>query len=482
MQYKQLERFHDKLSKTSKYSEHNKKVLNDYFAWASNESADINDSTLSKYASRWYTMADVIDFKLDEATRGDTSTAVEEINNDQLKKLNGDDYSASAKKKFVNQITSFYNKFIGRKHRGYCEDIDGPLLVSRLTFTEKPSKKVVPETKANAEDIKTIAKTPDNLRDRCIIVFMFSAGARIGEVFKTQGKPEYLKWRDITFIEDHTIEVKLRKNYKKDEPHRRTVTLVLSQPLMKKLREKQNPDLDDPVFPQKDRRMYCPDCSAKANQLNNATYQRRKYGCSECSWKGYKSGCDSRKVPISDRRVRDIVKNAVQNADVTPKAQKREMDNTPHKLFRKSRALHRQAYNWKDSPLRSFFGWEEGSKVPGRYKEALKVNQKQELAKEFPDLDISIDGYFYSDALNPINCSNCGHRNSRLWDICDSCGDPITYQGTEIVEPNPESEINMLKHEAKNQVIIQQTEDPEKAKQMLEDAMQSKLEESGLDT
>ena len=478
MEYDTLAKMHSKLSKTSDYSEKNKEVLNDYFNWAENESGDLKTSTIRKYASRWYTMRQIIDFQLDKATREDTSDLVRKINGDQMTKNDGSKYSASAKKKFINQITSFYNKFIQRKDRGYSKSIDGPLLVAQLTYDEKPTSQVNTETKANADDIKEVARVPDNLRDRAIILFMFSAGARIGEIFSTQDKPEYLKWKDITFSQDDTMEVNLRKNYKKEEPKRRTVNLVISKPIMEKLYDQKQPDLEDPVFASKDSRMFCPECSEKASQVNNATYQRRKYRCKSCGWDGGKNQCKSKKVPISDRRVRDIIKNAVQSAKVTPKAQKKDMDDTPHKLLRKSRALNKQALNWGDSPLRSFFGWEEGSSVPGRYKDALKVNQKQELSETFPNLDISIDGYFLSRGLDPIVCAECEHLNSRLWDMCYKCNEPVSYQGTQIAEPNTDSKINSLKHEAKNELIQKQTEDTEKVKKMLEDIMESKLEKS----
>lgn len=248
--------------------------------------------------------------------------------------------------------------------------------------------------------------------------------------------------------------------------------------MMKKLREKQNPDLDDPVFPQKDRRMFCPECSTKATQSNNATHERRKYECEECGWTGTTRECIRKKMAVAGSQIRkNVIKPAVQSADVTPKAEEKEMDDTPHKLTRKSRALHLQARNWGDSPLRDFFGWEEGSPVPGRYKDALNVNQKQELARTHPNADVSVDGYFLSKALDPIDCSNCGKRNSRLWDTCEDCGQPISYEGLVSTKPSPESQVNEIKHEAKDKVIMEQAEDIQKAQEKLEKAMKNQLEE-----
>ena len=86
MKYENIQKFHSKLSKTSKYSKHNKEVLDEYFRWASRECTDIKDTGLEKYASRWYTLGDLVNFKLDEATRENTSNLIADINDGKTKK------------------------------------------------------------------------------------------------------------------------------------------------------------------------------------------------------------------------------------------------------------------------------------------------------------------------------------------------------------------------------------------------------------
>lgn len=164
----------------------------------------------------------------------------------------------------------------------------------------------------------------------------------------------------------------------------------------------------------------------------------------------------------------------------------RNIDDNPHAVFRKARALHKQAMNWGDGGIRSFFGWAENSSSPGHYKEALEVNQKQDLQNEHPELDINVEGRFYDESLKPTKCSECEKLNSRLWDICNRCGKELTYDGMVMTGDTPDSTKNEIKHEVKDwgidYLLDNSSIEEEDFKSELMDVLDNKLQEVDFDS
>ena len=486
MKLQTLHTINSSLAENDQLSDENLKILNDYFEWAlSDESdSDAEDYTLGKYASRWNGMASAIDFKLDEATREDLIELVSDINDGKVRKENGEDYGADSKEGQIKQLKNFYNNFIGVKGRGYESELDGPVMIYNLNYNgDTPNRKVDPENKPTPEMVKEVAQSFDELRDRAIVLFCFSLGCRVGEVFPTQDKPKGLTWDRINLHKNHSLmTVELLENRKKEDNEEREVVIPNSKPIMRKLRDKQNPDPEDPVFPKQDNRFYCPECGKKVNQINKATFENRRYECPECEWEGRSRDCRAENESISDRRVRDILKKGVQQANLEG-VNDRDIVDTPHAFFRKGRALNLQALNWDDNPLRDTLGWAESSSSPARYKKALKINQKQQHAETHPHLDIPIDGRFYSKALQPIKCGECEMLNSPIWDFCRNCDQELTYEGLIMRGNSPETEVNNIKHEAKDSVIMKLGEkagmEVDEVRNEIETTMEETLEQKG---
>ncbi|QGA80870.1 site-specific integrase [Candidatus Nanohalobium constans] len=483
-----LHRVNSELAKNPEISDHNKQILEDFFdEWIDR----VESSTIDDYSSQWNRIAEEIDFNLDEAEREDVKEIIKKLGRDEIKKRNGETYSDYSKDKTKKALTVFYRSFVeytGEGEEEYLEELNGSALVRKLDkYLNEPQKEVIPETKPDPSQMKKIIESADSFRNRCIIFFGWATGCRIGEIFPTDDKPQPLLWKDINFkSNDDKMTVRLRVNKKGGSSSRRVINMVNSRPVMKKLYEEQNPDPDEPVFKEKDADIRCPDCRANATRVaknsdkSMSTSSRRKYACDECSWRGKSSSAYRKKEALGAGAVRDIVKEAVNDSEV------RNIDDNPHAVFRKARALHKQAMNWGDGGIRSFFGWAENSSSPGHYKEALEVNQKQDLQNEHPELDINVEGRFYDESLKPTKCSECEKLNSRLWDICNRCGKELTYDGMVMTGDTPDSTKNEIKHEVKDwgidYLLDKSSIEEEDFKSELMDVLDNKLQEVDFDS
>ena len=453
-EYENLEYIYPKLAENPELSDHNKKVLDDFFdKWRHKA----KDSSNEDFANKWNNFAPFIDFRLDEATRDDVEKLMKKLDRDEIEKKRGGPYSPQSKVKHYKALSVFYRQFIDHANRGYNEEISGHIVVEgqKKLLSEKPTNSVKKETKPSASEVKKVASNLDKFRDRCIIIFGWSCGARVGEIFKTRYKPQPLLWEDITFNNDDTMTVHLRKNYKKELPNRRRVEVSVSKPMMKKLYKQKKPDRKDPVFVQENPTLHCPKCSGRVSKLYDGeerqptTSYNRKYQCKQCEKVYKRNKLEEDIKSITGARVNDIIKKAVSESDI------RNRDDTSHKFFRKARALQKVAMNWNDSSINGFFGWEVGSSAKKKYIEALQVSQKQDLKEEHPELDINVEGRFHDEGLKPSKCSDCGKLNSRLWDFCEGCGHELSYQGMLMTQDQPETKENEIKQKAKTRAINQ---------------------------
>jgi integrase len=477
LNYSNIRKLNTKLAESENLSDHNKQLLERYFREALS-SGSPKRTTLRDYASRWRKLGEVIDFKLDEATRDDLLNVMSDINTDEIKKRNGEDYSDHTKKKFLKTIQTFYNNFIDFKGRGHKPDVDGSVLVRGLSVQDEPAKQIRKEYKPTPSEVKQVIDAAKSLQEKCVIAFTWGTGCRVGEVFVTDDKSSYLQWEDITFRQDDLMSIRLGKSFKPSDPRRRTVLTAVTKPLIRKLYEERNPDPEDAVFYRRNNVLLCPDCGNSPRKLNNSTFERRNYKCSECDWTGKGRDLDKKRTPMTDNTVRAILRRTIERSDVE------EIDVTPHKFGRKARALHRQASNWGEGSMRSFFGWAESSSAPGYYKEALEVNQKQDIAKEHPDLEVDIDGRFLDDTMTPSKCEKCDSLVSPLWDLCRRCGHEQTYQGIQRQGNEIDSKKNEVKAKTKDEVIdyLKQKSDVEdnELEELMVERLNQNMEEKGL--
>lgn len=372
---------------------------------------------------------------------------IAKFNQDEITKQDGEPYSDHSKAKFWKTLSVFYRQFIKEEGKGYTLSIDGPELLEDLELRINPVTKVEPSTKPTPKEIKKIAEAANSLRDKCLILFGFSTGCRVGEIAVTQYDPEPIRWKHIKFKEDY-MEVKISEQgpNSRGKTGERTIPVRIGMPLMKQLQEENMETLEDPVFKKGDAKRLCPSCGAEAKRKDGddrLTYENRRYNCPECSWYGKTLETDAKYEPLTDDAVRRVIERCYRRSSV-----EREIDLNPHAVFRKARALHKAAIGWTEYQLRSQFGWAESSSAPEHYVTVTSQGLLAAMQEEFGDGVIQEDlGFNEDDVVKPVTCEDCQELNSCLNEYCRSCG---TELSEELIMHNrpEESKINQMREEA----------------------------------
>ncbi|MFB6143934.1 MAG: tyrosine-type recombinase/integrase [Candidatus Nanohaloarchaea archaeon] len=256
MKFDALKQTHSKLVQNPEMSEHNKEVLEEFFRKA--RSQGTGDATLRDYASRFNSLAEHIDFPLDEPDKKDIEEIIAKLNSDEIRKQNGEKYSDHSKDKTWCTISRFYRGFIKKQGKGYNPEIDGHELLEDLKVNVDLSVNLDPDTKPSPEEVKTVAEAADTPRDRALIIFGWATGARIGELVVTQHDDEPLRWKDLKFTEEAlwvTLDGKTGE---------RQIPVRTGQALMRTLWEQSNAELGEPVFTKNRRTSNCPECGRRA--------------------------------------------------------------------------------------------------------------------------------------------------------------------------------------------------------------------------
>jgi integrase len=427
-QYPLLENINQELAKNPELSDHNKKILEKFFQKCSGSGTGM--STQEDYASRFNALAEYINFDLDNPEREDIEGLVSKLNADLITKKNQRDnpniddpepYTDDSKIKFWKTLYRFYNLLIKRKGRGYNEEVDGPALFEDLKLRAEPNNKVEPETKAKPEEIRELAESTNNLRNKALILFGWATGTRVGELSKTAKDPDPIRWEDIKFRGDSHISVVANEDGKDNRGKGktgRTIPVRISMPIMRKFYERENPDQKDPVFRNLDQSLYCPRCSTQVTRCSRTSYEKREYECENCSWRGRNFDADKKRKPLTDDSIRKILRRCYERSDID-----RELDVNPHALFRKSRALNRAAVGWSENRLRAFFGWSENSDSPEHYITIREDDLVTAIEKEFGEgkIESTDDGFSNDNAMKPIECPICGRINSAVEKFCRNC-------------------------------------------------------------
>lgn len=459
MTFNAVKQNHKKLANNSKISDHNKQVLNEFFRKMGSKGT--GQTALKDYASRFNTLSRVIDFKLDQAEKEDIEKIVNALNTDELRKENGEPYSDYSKDDIWKAIRVFYNKFIKKEGRGYRKELDGPELVDDLDVNVDLSTDIDIHTRPTPEHVQKVAEQAGNLRDRALILFGWATGARIGEMGKTADHhkhPEPIKWEDIRF-KDKEMHVTLR-----GKSGERTIPIRASMPLMKQLQNKENPDLSEPVFQQKNQENHCPKCGSKdiEAETRNAAYHRRTYHCQEsgCSWSGKASDADKIREPMTGNDMRQVLQRLLKQAkqeDQVPE----QITKKPHWFWRDGRVLYWAAKDKNENFLRAFFGWSETSDAPKHYIELMQESVLAGVREDYGEELSKSERKFNDNSLKPWNC-NCGEWVSGLQKYCPDCGEEVSDE---------------LKYHNASQPG-EEVEDTEKRK--LEEAIHEYMEDSGM--
>lgn len=300
--------------------------------------------------------------------------------------------------------------------------MDGPELLEDLELRINPVTEVKPSTKPTPREIKQIAEAANTLRDKCLILFGFSTGCRIGEIAVTQYDPEPIRWKHIEFKADYMkVMISEQGPSSRGKTGERTIPVRVGMPLMKQFQEESMDSMEDPVFKKGDAKRLCPSCGAEAERKDGddrLTYENRRYNCHECSWQGKTLETDAKYEPLTGDAVRRVIERCYRRSSV-----EREIDLNPHAVFRKARALHKAAVGWTEYQLRSQFGWSENSDAPKHYITITNQGLLAAMQEEFGDGVIEEElGFNEDEPVKPVTCVDCRELNSCLNSYCRSCG------------------------------------------------------------
>lgn len=447
-----------KLAENPKVSDHNKQVLDDFFRKMGSKGT--GQTALKDYASRFNTLSRVVDFKLDQAEKEDIEKIVNSLNTDELRKENGEPYSDYSKDDIWKAVRTFYNKFIKKKDRGYNENLDGPRLVDDLEVNVTLSTDIDIHTRPTPEHVQKVAEQASNPRDRALMLFGWATGARIGELGKTADHhrhPEPIKWEDIRFKEKE-MEVTLR-----GKSGERKLPIRTAMPLMKQLQNRENPDLSDPVFQQRNQENLCPKCGSRDLDADrNTAYHRRTYVCQEddCSWSGKASEADKRRKPMTGNDMRQVLQRLLSQAkgeDEVPD----QITKKPHWFWRDGRALYWASKDKNENFLRAFFGWSENSDAPKHYIELMQESILVGVREDFGETLEESERKFNDNTLKPWECS-CGEWVSGLQKYCPECGSEADEDLKHHNKSSPSEDVDQVK------------------KRKLEEAISDYIQESGM--
>ncbi|WP_435175720.1 tyrosine-type recombinase/integrase [Halorussus sp. AFM4] len=126
--------------------------------------------------------------------------------------------------------------------------------------------------------------------------------------------------------------------------------------------------------------------------------------------------------PISNNRVRDILKEVADRADVTKTV-------TPTN-FRKSSASYLASQGVSQAHLEDHHGWKRGSSIAARYIAVFDDANEREIARAH-GLDVEADE---PDAVGPVICVRCEQKTPREKETCVWCGQALSQEAVEKAE------------------------------------------------
>jgi len=125
------------------------------------------------------------------------------------------------------------------------------------------------------------------------------------------------------------------------------------------------------------------------------------------------NACD----PISNNRVRDIIKEKAAAAEMVPPA-----SPTPRRL-RKSSASFLASQGVSQAHLEQHHGWVSGSQVASRYIAVFDDANRREIAKAH-GVDVAEET---GEATGPVECPRCGRETPREHPVCMWCNQVLPH-------------------------------------------------------
>jgi len=302
---------------------------------------------LIKYAHTLLQISRLINKPLSEVRKIDIARVVKEIESR--------DYSDWTKRDYKIVIKRFF-KWL-RKSEGYPGEV-------RWIKAKIRNNNMLPEELLTEDEVKKMAETASNPRDRAFILVLYESGCRIGEILS-------LRIRHVQFDE---YGAQLIVNGKTGS---RRVRVLLSQAELASwmnIHPLRN-DLDAPLW--------------------------------------ITLGTNSRNSILNYRTACEILKETAKRAGIKKRI-------FPH-LFRHSRATF-LANHLTEAQMKQYFGWVQGSNMAATYVHLSGRDVDSSLLKlqgiDTPEKTKEIH-------LKVVTCTRCNEKNSPTSKFCMRCGSPL---------------------------------------------------------
>jgi site-specific recombinase XerD len=372
---KSLNRTIERIKSSNEIIPENKKLILDFKEYCSAKGLSI--ARIAKYMYSLETLSILLKKPFDKATKEDIIKLVEKINTNEK-------WAEWTKQNYKVVLKRFYRWLNGIEQRGiYPEE------VSWITTTAKNESKL-PEEILTEEEIKKLAESADNLRDKAIVLCLYESGCRIGEFLN-------LKIKHIKQDEYGAVIVVFGKT------GARRIRLIMSAPALFNWLN---------VHPERENReawlwlssvkhYYCSNCGEKIP----AQVIRKKGKCLKC-------GCGNfltRYEPIEHKVVYKLLNELAKKANV-------KKPINPHAL-RHARATF-LANKLTEAQMKEFFGWTQGSKMASVYVHLSGRDMDNALLSLYGILPKEKE----IEKLGAKVCPRCNEKNDPTAKFCRRCG------------------------------------------------------------
>lgn len=276
-------------------------------------------------------------------------------------------------KRDVADATKVDTKTILKQFYKWLNNGEYPDTVKWIKTTRKRSNRILPKNILTEEDIQKLLNTAKNTRDKAIIAILWETGARIGELIDLK----------IGDLEDHKHGKKITI---KGKTGPRRIPLISSIPHLQAWinNHPQGKDDEAPLW------------------VNIGT---RNHG-----------------NKMEYRAIRKTLSKIIDRTEL-------KKPSNPHH-FRHSRATY-LANRFTESQLCEWFGWIQGSNMPGKY---VHLSGRDIDATYSRLHGIEDDSKPEKSIMIPINCPRCETKNDpKAW-CCQRCGQALSKKAFEEVE------------------------------------------------
>lgn len=350
----------EKIKTSENISEHNRELIGDFHSYL--EAEDLSKDRICRYLYNLYQLAEHIDWNLDEVEKDDLIALVGDVNKAKFRER---DLSPYTKMEYKKTIRKFYCHYFESKN----PDFDGEQLCDFFTLTVN-TKDVDPERLPTPRTVRQLVTNANCVRDKAMIMALWSSAGRIGEVLG-------LQWRDISFKNRQGEEIAKIRFRDTKTGGSRTVPLREGYLYLKEHQDEDSRSGDPDAF-----------------------LFRNKTDDEQISHKGAVS----------------IIHRAREKSDIPEKVK-----TNPH-AFRKGRATYLASQGMNQPQLAKFGGWAQGSGHLSKYIRLAEADVESGV-KELYNMKKGEDEEM--EDLRPIQCHECGELNKFEAETCKSCGENI---------------------------------------------------------